>query len=1021
MPAVMRPHFTAALLCLLTCSARSGTLTGYVRDQCWFSQHQTNPPGTGYYEYGVNATGAGLTTPGGFASTDVFGAFTMPNLPAGAYTVASWGVWWRPAFAFNVPVPASGTAPAADLRLKAAMFGYPAFWDDTGWYEFGQTFTATGPVHMIYLRAPYSTSYTLSIRQDGPGGARIPGSRDRTFNGGDQRLVYGWGEMPTVAGATYYARIRTASPATGGVIMQMDPRPDFSDPMPGGMLHLGNSGGVTAYPDRDLGLVIMCDDDGLLTNLNARESGGQRLGGTSAGQSFVARGTGLIAASAWLADPSAPSYNVRVLQNGPGGPQTGGTKTGRPARLTADPEMTVTWAPGECPLVPGQTYYLEITKAGGGTFSQVYTNSSDPFAFGTAFQNGVAQPSLDLAGRLMEEESPGAATRPAVRFTADPAVSEADRGTDSLAVRWTTAIPSDSLVEYAVEAPPYTHSVHLPALTTSHAVTLPGLPSHTLVHYRASSSAAGNRPGIFRDQVICTRPAAVNLLTNPGFETGAGTSPRPLSGWSAAGSLDLKVSDGDWFAGIPPHSGNSLAQGAVNGSSSDAALYQRVTGTVPGRRYTFSAWVTTWMRENDTFKYDVWQDRGRTSVMRLGIDPNGGTDPAAAGIQWTPRMFSHLRWTNFAVSAAATGGAMTVFVSMKGDGGQWHLYGLDDAVLTAEGPEPLPGPVLVVADTAAGTLRVTFDAAVNAAQAANPANYLITSPNGGALTVQNAVAVDAFTVILTTSAQAAGVDYAVEVRNLSGPSTPRPPPFSNGTQPVRVPHTLVALDAATLWKYDQSGTDRGTAWRENSFNDGTWQSGPALLAQETAALPEPVRTPLSVAANRFTYYFRHRFNGMAGVASAPLRIRHVVDDGVAFYLNGQPLHAHGVTLPLDYLSAAGRTVDNAVYEGPFDLPDSPLLPAGNVLAAEVHQVSGSSSDIVFGAVLEALVLPSQLFPREELNIVPQPGGVQLFWNAPGTVLQRSDRTSGGWQDVPGATSPWLVPVSPPREFFRLRR
>ena len=33
------------------------------------------------------------------------------------------------------------------------------------------------------------------------------------------------------------------------------------------------------------------------------------------------------------------------------------------------------------------------------------------------------------------------------------------------------------------------------------------------------------------------------------------------------------------------------------------------------------------MRENDTWKYDVWNDRDRLSHVRLGIDPQGGTSP----------------------------------------------------------------------------------------------------------------------------------------------------------------------------------------------------------------------------------------------------------------------------------------------------------------------------------------------------------------------------------------------------------
>ena len=86
--------------------AMAGTLVGHVRDPNWFARYQANPPGVGYYEYGVNANGANSSSVGGRAATDVLGVFQMPSLPAGTYTVASWDVWWRSAFKFGVVVPA---------------------------------------------------------------------------------------------------------------------------------------------------------------------------------------------------------------------------------------------------------------------------------------------------------------------------------------------------------------------------------------------------------------------------------------------------------------------------------------------------------------------------------------------------------------------------------------------------------------------------------------------------------------------------------------------------------------------------------------------------------------------------------------------------------------------------------------------------------------------------------------------------------------------------------------------------
>jgi hypothetical protein len=285
----------------------------------------------------------------------------------------------------------------------------------------------------------------------------------------------------------------------------------------------------------------------------------------------------------------------------------------------------------------------------------------------------------------MEEQSPGSATQPSVRITSDPTVLEATRGAHQLTVQWTTDVPSDNLVEYAVEHPPYSMSKYDATLLTSHALTITNLQSHTMYHFRVTSGTSSRRPAISRDLVICTKPAASNLLVNPGFEEGTGASPRStIPGWVKTGGVDIRASDGSWFWSLKPTNGTWLCQGAVNGSSSDGGIYQRVAGVVPGREYTFSAWVMTAPRENSTWKYDVWNSQGRLIYMRLGLDPTGGVNPAASSVQWTPRLYSHRRYTHLAKTAAATGTNLTVFVSMKGDGEEWHNYALDDCVLSTE-------------------------------------------------------------------------------------------------------------------------------------------------------------------------------------------------------------------------------------------------------------------------------------------------------------------------------------------------
>ncbi|HUR47234.1 MAG TPA: hypothetical protein VMZ27_15240 [Candidatus Saccharimonadales bacterium] len=686
----MNLKLLALAFLVLAPAAQAGTLLGHVRDQNWYARYQSNPLGVGYYEYAVNANGPNPSL-GGYDDTDVFGFFAMSNLVAGSYTVASWDVWWRSAYVFNVPVPASGNSTDVDLRLKSTMWGYPAFWDTTGYTEFGQTFQASGPISMIYLRLPGFTgapSYTLTVHESGPGGPQI--GEARSFGTGDQRPIYGYGQMPTIVGRTYYARIRTSSPALSGVIMQMDPRPDYSDPMPGGSLWLGTPSRLTEYPDRDLGLVIMSDDDGLITNLYARKSGPDFSGFSSVGQTFIARGVGLISTAFWLADPGGYTYAVRVLAGGPGGAQVGTIKKGKPARPNADPEMIVAWSPGECPLTPGEMYYVEVTRDGGGTFNFAFVNTSNPFPYGDAHQNGIAVPGTDLAGTIMEEQSVGSAARPALVITADPIVAEADRGSNQITFRWQTDLPSDSRIEYAAEAPPYTAAQYEPQLTASHSLTVTGLQSHTMYHYRVTSSANNYKPAISRDLVICTRAAATNLLMNPGFELGNGTSPSStFTRWIKSTGLDIRTSTGNFFWNFPPHTGSWALGGAVNGNSSTGHVYQQVSGIIPGMDYTFSAWLMTGIRDpSGQWKYDAWQDQSRLVYMRLGIDPTGGTNVSASTVEWTPRMYSHRHYTQLAKTTVSRSTNMTVFISMQGLGGDWHVYAADDCSLTHESIVP---------------------------------------------------------------------------------------------------------------------------------------------------------------------------------------------------------------------------------------------------------------------------------------------------------------------------------------------
>jgi len=123
---------------------------------------------------------------------------------------------------------------------------------------------------------------------------------------------------------------------------------------------------------------------------------------------------------------------------------------------------------------------------------------------------------------------------------------------------------------------------------------------------------------------------------------------------------------------------------------------------------------------------------------------------------------------------------------------------------------------------------------------------------------------------------------------------------------------------------------------------------------EGSALPAPKNTPLSLGPR--TFYFRQAFTLEADLEDVlSLRVSLVVDDGAVIHLNGQEILRIGMDPgEVSHSTLASRTVGNAVVEQ-FELPPDGLQAVTNVLAVEVHQISDTSSDVVFGLSLDAVI------------------------------------------------------------------
>jgi hypothetical protein len=139
--------------------------------------------------------------------------------------------------------------------------------------------------------------------------------------------------------------------------------------------------------------------------------------------------------------------------------------------MQADFFQAVVWGPGELPLAPGEPYAIRFVRADGGTFS-VY-GTSDDYAAGRAYFDGVPDGAADLSGRLIiQEADKGDIALSHLTFTP---VSSTEA-----AVSFETDVPSTATVVYRLGTPIFDSMVAAdPVPSTAHQVVVRHLNPNT--------------------------------------------------------------------------------------------------------------------------------------------------------------------------------------------------------------------------------------------------------------------------------------------------------------------------------------------------------------------------------------------------------------------------------------------------------------------------------------------------------------------------------------------------------------
>jgi hypothetical protein len=186
-----------------------------------------------------------------------------------------------------------------------------------------------------------------------------------------------------------------------------------------------------------------------------------------------------------------------------------------------------------------------------------------------------------------------------------------------------------------------------------------------------------------------------------------------------------------------------------------------------------------------------------------------------------------------------------------------------------------------------------------------------------------------------------------------------------GPDPALLPP--LPISSGSEWRYRDDGSDQGTLWTAIAFDDSAWESGPAELGygdgDEATELFCGPSAPACSSDNQITNYFRYGFYVPEPSAVLALDLSLLRDDGAVVYLNGTEVCRQQMpagTILFDTLAPSPATsgADESTFF-PCPQPDVSLLVTGkNVVAVEVHQHDGTSSDISFDLEMAPAIPPN---------------------------------------------------------------
>ena len=308
------------------------------------------------------------------------------------------------------------------------------------------------------------------------------------------------------------------------------------------------------------------------------------------------------------------------------------------------------------------------------------------------------------------------------------------------------------------------------------------------------------------------------------------------------------------------------------------------------------------------------------------------------------------------------------------------------------------------------------------ASATDASHFSVTNSWGEALTIHGVEQLDPTNLLLHTDARIEGLNYILTVAGLRDLATASNRMNRAEAVSISLRQTVIPWDAS--WRFHDpfppfDPIHPGAAWHTIDFLDvAQWETGPAGFGFNPLGIPVPVatRTPLPQSA-AITSFFRRGFDAEISPWGARAHLRHAVDDGAVFYLNGRELHRFNLPASeLSPLTPALADPDPVFVENvPAPATTDWLRRGTNLLAAALHAAEPVDRDRFFAAELE---VEFQSYPEGPVLFLTAPMALSIGENHPfvlsatGVGADRFQWLRDG-EPIPGATNSVLHAAAAP--------